>query len=294
MARLASGKASRTARITAAMRHRHLLGGVRPLVFEDRFAHLFVDLPSALAALPTPLGDRALGRLFGPVRGFEGEVLARSRYVEEALLPRLAAGLGQVVVLGAGFDSTALQHAQFPCRFFEVDHPATQAVKRAILRGQSGQSGLGANITFVPVDFASDDLADALLGAGFDAQRAALVSWLGVTMYLPQRVTVATLRQLRRILAAGSSVIFDAYPRREDTAAEDRALFAAARWITGRQGEPMLGAFDARAFALAIEGCGWRIADQMKGDAMRARWFRRQPRVLWPPRSVLLYTLEAV
>ena len=56
----------------------------------------------------------------------------------------------------------------------------------------------------------------------------------------------------------------------------------------------MLGAFDARAFALAIEGCGWRIADQMKGDAMRARWFRRQPRVLWPPRSVLLYTLEAV
>lgn len=294
MARLASGKASRTARITAAMRHRHLLGGVRPLVFEDRFAHLFVDLPSALAALPTPLGDRAIGRLFGPVRGFEGEVLARSRYVEEALVPRLAAGLGQVIVLGAGFDTTALQHAQYACRFFEVDHPATQAVKREILRGQSGQSGLGANITFVPVDFASDDLADALLGAGFDAQRAALVSWLGVTMYLPQPVALATLRQLRRILAAGSIVIFDAYPRREDTAAEDRALFAAARWITGRQGEPMLGAFDARAFAVAIEGCGWRIADRMNGDAMRERWFAHQPRILWPPRSVLFYTLEAV
>lgn len=54
MARLASGKASRTARITAAMRHRHLLGGARPLVFEDRFAYLFLDLPSAMAAMPTP------------------------------------------------------------------------------------------------------------------------------------------------------------------------------------------------------------------------------------------------
>jgi methyltransferase (TIGR00027 family) len=292
MARLARGQASRTARITAAMRHRHLLGGVRPLVFEDRFAHLFLDLPGAMVALPTPRSDRAIGRLLGPVRGLEGEVLARSRYVEEALLPRLAAGLGQVIVLGAGFDSTALQHAQYDCRFFEVDHPATQADKREILRGQGGR--LGANITFVPVDFARDDLADALLGAGFDAARPALVSWLGVTMYLPQRVTVATLATLRRILATGSLVIFDAYPRPEDTEPQDRALFAAARWLTGIQGEPMLGAFDARAFAAAIDGRGWRIAELINGEAMRERWFARQPRILWPPRSVQFYTLQAV
>lgn len=291
MARLARGKASRTARITAAMRHRHVLGGVRPLVFEDRFAHLFLDLPSALVALPTPLSDRAIGRLLGPVRGLEGEVLARSRYVEEALVPRLEAGLDQVIVLGAGFDSTALRHAQADCRFFEVDHPATQADKRAIL---AGQPGLGAHITFVPVDFARDDLADALLSAGFDAGRPALVSWLGVTMYLQQPLTVATLVSLRRILASGSVVLFDAYPRPEDTAPQDRALFAAVRWLTGSQGEPMVGAFDARAFAAAIEGKGWRVAHLMNGDAMRQRWFGAQPRILWPPRSVLFYTLEAV
>lgn len=291
MTRLARGKASRTARITAAMRDRHLLGGARPLVFEDRFAHLFLDLPSAVVALPTPWIDRVIGPLLGPVRGLEGEVLARSRYVEEALVPRLAAGLDQVVVLGAGFDTTALRHAQYDCRFFEVDHPATQADKRAILRRQPG---LGARIRFVPVDFARDDLADALLGAGFDAQRPALVSWLGVTMYLPQRLTVATLQGLRHILARGSVVLFDALPRREDTAAEDRALFAAARWLTGSQGEPMIADFDAGAFTVAVEGSGWRIADLMNGDAMRQRWFAAQPRILWPPRSALLYTLEAL
>ena len=146
MARLASGKASRTARITAAMRHRHLLGGARPLVFEDRFAYLFLDLPSAMAAMPTPLLDRAIGRLFGPVRGMEGEVLARSRHVEEALAPRLQAGLDQVIVLGAGFDTTALQHADSDCRFFEVDHPATQAVKRAAL---ARRPALGGNIALL-------------------------------------------------------------------------------------------------------------------------------------------------
>lgn len=290
MARLASGKASRTARITAAMRHRHLLGGVRPLVFEDRFAHLFLDLPSAMMAVPTPLTDQALGRLLGPLRGFEGEVLARSRYVDEALAPRLAAGLDQVIVLGAGFDTTALAHADRACRFFEVDHPATQANKRAIL---AGHPDLGANIRFVPVDFATDDLADALVAAGFAAQRPSLVSWLGVTMYLEQRVMLATLTTLRRILAPGSVVIFDAYPKREHTLLQELPLFAAARVLTAGQGEPMIGGFDARAFARAIDGKGWRIADVMKGDAMRERWFGHQPRILWPPRSVSFYTLEA-
>jgi methyltransferase (TIGR00027 family) len=291
MARLASGKASRTARMTAAMRHRHLLAGARPLVFEDRFAHLFLDLPSAMAALPTPFADRAIGRLYGPVRGIEGEVLARSRYFEEALAARLDAGLDQVIVLGAGFDTTALRHAESRCRFFEVDHPATQADKRAIL---SRRRDLGANVTFVPVDFEKDDLADALLAAGFDSSRCALVSWLGVTMYLEQRVTVATLLALRRIVAPGSAVIFDAYPRREETALGERSMFAAVRALTASRGEPMIGAFDSPAFAKSIRGKGWRIADVMTGDAMRRRWFANQPRILWPPRSVLFYTLEAV
>lgn len=291
MARLAQGKASRTARITAAMRHRHLLGGARPLVFEDRFAHLFLDLPSAMLAVPTPIGDRALGRLLGPVRGFEGEVLARSRYVEDALVPRLAVGLRQVIVLGAGFDTMALQHAGSGCRFFEVDHPATQAAKRAIL---ARQPQLQPDIAFVPVDFARDDLAEALLAAGFDAAQPALVSWLGVTMYLPQQVTVATLATLRRILSPGSVVLFDAYPRREDTLLPERPMFSLARALTSAQGEPMIGAFDAPAFARAIEGRGWRIADVMKGDAMRKRWFAAQPSILWPPLSALFYTLEAV
>jgi len=291
MARLASGKSSRTARITAAMRHRHLLGGARPLVFEDRFAYLFLDLPSAMAALPTPFMDRAVGRLYGAVRGIEGEVLARSRYVEDALAALLQAGLDQVVVLGAGFDTTALRHAEARCRFFEVDHPATQADKRAIV---SRRPELCPNLTFVPVDFEKDDLADALLAAGFDPSRRALVSWLGVTMYLEQRVTIGTLARLRRVLAPGSSVIFDAYPRREETAFKEQPMFAAARAMTATQGEPMIGAFDSPAFAKAIADKGWRIADVMKGDAMRRRWFGNQARILWPPRSVLFYTLEAV
>jgi methyltransferase (TIGR00027 family) len=291
MARLASGKASRTARMTAAIRHRHSAGGMPPLVYDDRYAKLFLDLGSLLIAAPTPVSDWALGRTMGPVRAIEGEVLARSRYVEDRLKAELASGLDQVIVLGAGFDTMALHHVGAKCRFFEVDHPATQQVKRGIL---AKHPELTPDLAFVPVDFATDDLAEALLAAGFSAKKRALVSWLGVTMYLEQAVTMATLATLRPVMAKGSSLIFDAYPRGADIDASERPMFAAMRAFTATRGEPMRGSFDTATFAEAVGATGWRIAERIDGAEMQRRWFAHQPRAIWPPRSVLLYTLEAV
>ena len=290
MARLASGRASRTARMTAAIRHRHHVGGAKPLVFDDAHAWLFLDLPSLMMATPTPVSDWAFGRMLGPVRGIEGEVLARSAYVEEALTAGLAEGLGQVILLGAGFDTTALTHAESGCTFYEVDHPATQAEKQAVL---ARHPALQQNTRFVPVDFTKDDLVASLVAAGFDPKRPALVSWLGVVMYLDQAVTVATLASLRTILAPGSAVIFDAYPRREEIVPEERAMFAAMRAFTASRGEPMIGAFNSPAFAESMTNSGWRIDEIVDGDAMRSRWFANQPRIIHPPRSVLFYRLVA-
>ena len=272
------------------MRARHAVGGKHPRVFDDRFARLFLDAPSLALAVPTPISDWLFGRALGPIRALEGEVLARSRYVEEALVPMLANGLDQVIILGAGFDTSALTHANSGARFFEVDHPATQAEKRAIL---ARHDGVAHAITFVPVDFATDNLAKALIEAGFDTNRPALISWLGVVMYLDQDVAIATLKQLRTILTRGSMILFDAYPRPEETSADEHLLFASARAFTAAAGEPMIGLFNSPAFSEAIEGSGWGIANIMKGDAMRDRWFGGQPRIIHPPKSVLFYTLVA-
>jgi methyltransferase (TIGR00027 family) len=289
MARLASGRASRTARMTAAIRYRHWLGGAKPLVFADREAGMFLDAGTALLAAPTPVSDWAFGRLLGPVRGVEGEVLARARYVDEAFEADLADGLDQMIVLGAGFDTSALRHNGSGCRFFEVDHPATQGEKRATL----ARKGLGGDIAFVAVDFATDDLAAALLAAGFDPRRRALVSWLGVTMYLAQQVSIATLATLRTILAPGSGVIFDAFPRDADLTPAERPMFAAMRAFTATRGEPMTG-WDSAAFASAIAGAGYQIAEIVTGDVARKRWFAKQPAIIHPPVSALFYRLRAI
>ena len=291
MARLAKGKASRTARMTAAMRARHAAGGLHPRVFDDQYAKLFVDGPSLALAIPTPLTDWIVGRLAGPVRALEGEVLARSRYVEEALMPAIAGGVDQIVILGAGFDTTALRHAGKGLTVFEVDHPATQNEKRDIL-GENPK--VAHDIRFVPVDFAKDDLAEALTKAGLNPTRPVFCSWLGVVMYLEQSVTLATLATLRTIVAPGSRVLFDAYPRPEETDRDEQLLFTAARTFTGTLGEPMLGQFNSDSFAADISAAGWAIEDRMTGVQMRELWFVAQPRVLHPPKSALLYTVVAV
>jgi methyltransferase (TIGR00027 family) len=291
VARLAKGKASRTARMTAAMRARHAAGGIRPRVFEDQFAKLFVDGASLALSIPTPLTDWVVGRVAGPVRALEGEVIARSRYVEEALTAAIAAGTDQIVILGAGFDTTALRHAGKGLRFFEVDHPATQSEKRAVLTANPEAQH---DICFVPVDFVTDDLAAALTAAGADPKRPIFCSWLGVVMYLEQAATLATLAALRKIAAPGSQILFDAYPRPEETDRDEQLLFAAARTFTAGLGEPMLGQFDSDAFAKDIGGAGWAIKDRINGEEMRQRWFAGQPRVLHPPKSALFYNLVAV
>ena len=51
-------------------------------------------------------------------------------------------------------------------RIFEVDHPATQAWKRQRLA--EADIPLPAALTFVPVDFERETLADGLAAAGFD------------------------------------------------------------------------------------------------------------------------------
>lgn len=290
MARLASGRASRTARLTAAIRYRHFLGGAEPRVFLDREAGMFLDWRTMAMAAPTPFSDWAFGRLLGPIRAIEGEVLARARFVEDRLKALTAQGPTQLIVLGAGFDTTAQRNAGGVLRIFEVDHPATQSEKRAII---ARNPGVRHEAVFVPVDFAHDDLVAALRAAGFDPEQRALVSWLGVTMYLDQSVTVQTLLKLRTILASTSEVIFDAFPRAEETVAEERPMFAAMKAFTRARGEPMIGAFDTPAFRSAMVDSGYEIAECIDGDAMRDRWFKTQPAIVQPPRSALLFRLIA-
>jgi methyltransferase (TIGR00027 family) len=227
------GQPSFTALTAAAARAAHLIVDDEPRIFADTLA----------AAL---LGERAeelisFHKLHGthPVlAGARVQVTCRSRYAEDALG---RADVAQYVVLGAGLDSFAYRTGPAGrVRVFEVDHPATQDWKRRALAAVG--IPVPDDLTFVAADLAADSLAGRLGAAGFDAAAPALVSWLGVTMYLTADAVAQTMAVVGR-LAPGSELIADYMlpaEMRDEAGAVYGTLVAQA---SAERGEPWLSSF---------------------------------------------------
>src|SRR5690349_19149429 len=113
-------------------------------------------------------------------RAFRASIVARARYLDDLVIDRVAAGVGQYLILGAGLDSFAQRHPEVAVRIFEVDQPGTQDWKRRRL-AEIGYPP-GENLQFVPVDFErGETFPDALQANGFDAHQPPVVSSMGVS-----------------------------------------------------------------------------------------------------------------
>src|SRR5580704_17475156 len=191
------GRPSRTAQRVAVRRAAHQLID-QPLVFEDPFALQIIGPDAATAT-----SAKADGKIGSSFRAF---MAVRSRYAEDELASAVARGVQQYVVLGAGLDTFAWRNPFAEVRVFEVDFPTTQHWKRQRL----ANVGMGEpqSLTFAPVDFESQTLADGLQKAGFRADQPAYFSWLGVTMYLTAEAFNATVSFIGA-LPVGSGVTFD-------------------------------------------------------------------------------------
>ena len=132
----------------------------------------------------------------------------RTRFIDDALARAIADGATQVVILGAGFDSHAYrcQELLAGVRIFEVDRPATQALKRQRVNDALG--GPPANLTYVAIDFQHEALPDVLGRHGYDPAKRTFFILEGVTMYLPEESVRTTLRFVGSH-PAGSVIVFD-------------------------------------------------------------------------------------
>src|ERR1700691_1695431 len=178
-----------------------------------RAAHQLFDHPKVLndpIALPI-IGRRAAAILEGEqgtggnrialsIRAF---MVARSRYAEDALARSIARGATQYVILGAGLDTFAYRnpHGESALRVFEVDYPATQEWKRRNL--QEARIAIPSSVTYVPVDFEHQTLAEGLRLAGYDSAKPTFFSWLGVTMYVTDEAIESTFRLIARTPPGG-------------------------------------------------------------------------------------------
>ena len=200
-------RASRTAEQMTLFRALETARG-RDRVFDDPLAVRFLPgryrLLARLARV-RPVGLRLTRWIDERWPGPRPSAVARTRLIDDLVEAALAAGARQVLLLGAGYDSRAYRLpgiARVPV--FEADHPATQAVKRRLLRG-AVRPERRRHVRFVPVDLLVEDLGDALLAAGFGALEPTVVVWEGVTNYLTEAAVDANaFRARRRRLAADS------------------------------------------------------------------------------------------
>lgn len=176
----------------------------------------------------------------------------------------LASGVRQAVLLGAGYDTRAYRMAELAgVRLFEVDHPATQAVKLARARGLSART---EDLRYVPVDFTRDDLGVCLASAGHGADAPTVWIWEGVVMYLRDDALRATLSAVRARSAAGSTLLVHYHaPDPEGWLSEVRHLFFRAI------GEPHVGLRDPAALHDALRRAGFTVADDMDAAEQAAR-----------------------
>ncbi|HXP56599.1 MAG TPA: SAM-dependent methyltransferase [Streptosporangiaceae bacterium] len=157
----------------------------------------------------SPDGDpRAQARLCegmrpAPVERLRPMLAARTRFFDRAVLTALAAGTGQVVICGAGYDDRALRFRTPGVRFFELDQGPTQADKARRLRDLDADL---AGLTLVEADFRDADVAAVLARAGHDRERATLFLCEGLLIYLDQPTLSGLLTGLASAAAPGSTL----------------------------------------------------------------------------------------
>ncbi len=189
-----------------------------PALCEDPWGVRFGGVGAEALALTARLAPWSTWGWFRVIRPAALSLLwvqLRTRELDDLLLDFVRCGGGQVVILGAGYDARAVRLARsMPgVRTIEVDHPATQGRKRAVLRRSRWT---GPEPLYLAWDFERDAmglLPERLASLGHDPTLPTFTIWEGVTMYLTERAIEETVASVAAWSAPGSALAFEYFRR---------------------------------------------------------------------------------
>ena len=280
------GTPSRTALMTAFMRAVHVRLDEPPPVLDDQLA---------IAFLPSPLRRYLRRRAAFPPRAsllrpadpasvaMRSQIVVRARYAEDCLAASRETGVRRYVVLGAGLDTFALRQSAPVIDVLEIDHPATQRWKQALMR----QRGLvtPSELTMLPVDFERTTLAEVWPGA----VEPDFISWLGTTYYLTRASIRSTLETLRRQTVPGTEIVLDYW--RGSGRSSLNPLLLGTRLAVALQGEPMRSFFSPQEMEELADRAGWRVLEHCSPAEQSRRYLAKRRDALRVPSFAYLLRL---
>ena len=240
-------------------------------ILDDPYAAAFLQNPYLRFVAGSRLSSWMLsGFLDFWATGGQEFVAIRARLADDQAREMAGLGLKQLILLGAGFDSMALRirSSLAGVRVFEVDHPATQAIKRKVM----AKLGTPENLRFVPVDFERDDFVERLVEAGFDRFHVSLVVWMGVSYYLTAEAMSRTLTHLSEASTAGTRLVFDYILQGAiDGTSHNLAAIMAARRVA-LVGEPWIFGLRPEYVGEYLGGFGFKLINDYEPGELRQRY----------------------
>lgn len=267
-------KPSATAEANAAFRAAELLRPKNEQVCEDRFARRFLGLRFGIIARSRLLTGIARWYVERIIPGAANSVVARTRYIDDYLKQCIDAGIEQLVILGAGYDSRAYRFDGLKARVrvFEVDHPNTQRVKIQKVKKIFGS--LPSHVVYVGLDLDEKKLGEGLLESGYDKGKKTLFIWEGVTVYIIPEAVDETLAFVAENSGKGSCIIFDyAFQSAFDAASESGD---AKKWREAyeRRGEPPKFALKEDAVGDFLSKRGFYQVKSVSLESIKKTYFK--------------------
>lgn len=201
----------------------------------------------------------------GTPDGMVRYLAARTAFFDRVVVGAVERGVTQVVVAAAGYDGRALRYAKPSVRWFEVDHPDTQRDKRERVE----RLGIDTrHVTFVPADFAIDDLRTSLVDAGHQGDVPSLFLCEGLAIYLERSVLESLLRALRGVAPEGSRLAISlSISSNSEAESIRRDAFRAA---VAAMGEPARTVLSPDEAATLLSTTGWSAMPSSSDRAHRA------------------------
>ncbi len=235
--------------------------------FDDPVVGRLLDPMLASMGRSGPMRAQVMGSMG---TGIYGSQVMRTRYIDDVVAMEVTLGVDQVVILGAGLDTRAFRlPALAGSTVFEVDLPATQALKRQRLEGVAPVAG---EVRFVPADLGRDPLAETLAAAGLDAGRPVLFIWEGVTQYLTEDAVRATLSYVGAAAPGSAIVLTYVLPHLVGGARGQGWMLTIG--LTGGSDEPWLFGVDPAGLRALLGEHGLRLMDDVGEVEYRSRYLR--------------------
>jgi len=206
--------------------------------------------------------------------GVNGAVVSRVRFMDDRLESALKNDVRQVVILGAGYDSRAYRFG-FPennSEFFEIDHPDTQADKRAKVEAIFGE--IPDYVHFVSADFTGEIIEKRLLESGYDPRRKSFFILEGLIPYLPRQ----NFENLLSVLAGDTNVenemVFDYLPpdviNGNSPRVEAQSMYSEVK----KHGETFRLGFEPRELESFLNENGFMVIEDIPAPDLKPLYFK--------------------